>query len=282
MVAGTGLGLTIGRELVRLMGGELYVKSTVGKGSTFWFDIPLPEALEGKAATPLEKQYIVGYEGERRKILVVDDRWENRLILVNLLVPLGFDVLEATDGRDALQKASEFEPDLIFTDLVMPGLDGFEVTHQIRNSAKLRHIKVIAVSASLSLSPQEITSETGLDGFMLKPVQLSEVFKALETHLDLEWVYKTREESVLPDRDEQQQRDNVFVAPPLSELSILYKFAHGGDIRRIRAQLDHIEQLDQRYDPFVREVRQLAKRFQIRQIRELVQHYLEQYPGNDV
>src|SRR5919199_3130810 len=116
---GTGLGLAISRQLVQMMGASLNVLSTLGKGSVFWLDLDLPEVDQGADVGKVDERPIIGFKGSKRKVLVVDDKWTNRSVLVNLLEPLGFEVVEATDGLDGLAKAPEFQPDLILMDLVM-------------------------------------------------------------------------------------------------------------------------------------------------------------------
>ena len=106
------IGLVISRQLVQMRVGKLNVKSTLGKGTTFSLDLDLPEVSHHANITNIEENNIVGFKGARRKVLVVDDKWPNRSVLVNLLEPIGFEVVEATDGLDALSKASEFKPDL--------------------------------------------------------------------------------------------------------------------------------------------------------------------------
>jgi len=271
-IEGTGLGLTITRKLVRLMGGELYVKSSPGKGSTFWFDIALPE-VSGWTESKLSNDYpVIGYTGEKRKILVVDDRWENRVVLLNLLSPLGFEVSEACDGPDGLRKATDIRPDLIFMDIVMPGTDGIEITRQIRNSPDLSRIKVIIISASSSRSPKDIIMESGCDDFLSKPVEIKDVFRILETYLEIEWIYKEKSES----RTRQgPEPESVFVKPPRSELESLHKAARSGNIAEIRRQLDILGNSDGQYALFVKEIRRLAGTFQIRQIRKAIETCME-------
>ncbi|MCA1993272.1 MAG: PAS domain S-box protein, partial [Coleofasciculus sp. S288] len=145
---GTGLGLAISRKLVRMMGSELFVKSTPGQGSVFWFELELPEVAGWTEPDRAIERPIIGFKGKTRKVLVADDNPENRSVLVNLLCPLGFDVAEAIDGDDCLRKAAEFRPDVVLMDLVMPKLNGFEATQQLRQSPDFNEIVVIAASAS--------------------------------------------------------------------------------------------------------------------------------------
>ncbi|HBE19223.1 MAG TPA: serine/threonine protein kinase, partial [Cyanobacteria bacterium UBA11367] len=110
---GTGLGLAISQKIVELMGGEIKVKSTLGQGSVFWFDLDLPQLEQWIDTSQTEERNIIGFKGEKSKILVVDDKRSNRAVLVNLLSPLGFEIIEAVDGQDCLNKAIEFKPDCI-------------------------------------------------------------------------------------------------------------------------------------------------------------------------
>jgi PAS domain S-box-containing protein len=103
-VGGTGLGLTISQKLAKLMGSTLQVKSKLGSGSIFWVDLDLPEVPESTEIATGKERNIIGFKGEKRKVLVVDDKGENRSFLVNLLEPLGFEIVEATDGCDCLNK----------------------------------------------------------------------------------------------------------------------------------------------------------------------------------
>lgn len=129
---GSGLGLTISQQLVRLMGSELYVKSTIGQGSTFWFDLSLVVVpAETSGQTTLARP-LIGYAGERRKIMLVDDNAENRAFLRDLLAPLGFDLQETANGYDALEIARNWQPHVILMDLRMSPMDGFETTQAIR------------------------------------------------------------------------------------------------------------------------------------------------------
>jgi signal transduction histidine kinase len=131
-VAGTGLGLPISRQLVQLMGGTLHVSSQPGQGSMFWFEVELPVVGVAVNVTQALERNIIGYKGQRRKALVVDDKHFNRSVLVNLLRPLGFDVAEAKNGREGVERARDMYPDVIFMDLVMPVMTGAEAVQKLR------------------------------------------------------------------------------------------------------------------------------------------------------
>jgi CheY-like chemotaxis protein len=123
---GTGLGLAISQQIVQFMGGKIQVQSQLGIGSEFYFDLELPLVTDWIQQQTSVTERIIGYVGAQRRILVVDDRWENRSVIVNLLAPLGFVVIEAIDGQDGLDKMRAQLPDLVITDLSMPIMNGFK------------------------------------------------------------------------------------------------------------------------------------------------------------
>jgi len=157
-------------SLVALMGGELRVRSQVGVGSTFWFDLALPVVdARAEAVVAVERQ-IIGLRERQRTALVVDDHWENRAVLVDLLSPLGFAVMEARDGREGLARATECQPDAIIVDLIMPEMDDFELIRQLRASPLLQDTPVIATSASVYEEAHRRGLAAGGNAFLPKPM----------------------------------------------------------------------------------------------------------------
>ncbi|GET41262.1 hybrid sensor histidine kinase/response regulator [Microseira wollei] len=276
---GTGLGLAISQKIVELMGGEIKVKSTLGQGSVFWFDLDLPELEQWTDAPQTEQRNIIGFKGEKRKVLVVDDKWSNRAVLVNLLSPLGFEIIEAVDGQDCLKKAIEFEPDCILMDLVMPVMDGFEATRKIRQLTELKGVVVIATSASVFDRNQRQSFQAGCNDFISKPVGYEILLERLRVHLGLEWIYEEKEEVEKIKDENQQSLQTAIVPPPREQVNALLDLAMRGNIKAILERVALIEQLDEKFVPFVTEVRKLAKGFQVKQIREFLKAYL---PGNNI
>ncbi len=149
-VEGTGLGLAITQRIVGLMESEVVVRSELSQGSSFAFEVRLPAAQDwANTARSMAQGTVTGYEGERQTILVLDDRWENRSVLKNLLEPIGFEVIEANDGQEGIEKTLSAEPNLIITDLMMPVMDGFEFMLKLRSHPQLEHHTVIVSSASV-------------------------------------------------------------------------------------------------------------------------------------
>ncbi|RKZ52226.1 MAG: hypothetical protein DRR16_21400 [Candidatus Parabeggiatoa sp. nov. 3] len=188
-VQGTGLGLAISKKLVDMMGGVLQVESTLGQGTKFWLNIDLPEVSNENAQQP-EQRVIIGFEGTPRKILVVDDIKENRSLLVKLLSPLGFEIVEACNGVESVEKAQQLRPDLILMDLIMPEMDGFEATRQIRKYPQLKAVPIIAISASAFDFHQQQSQEAGCDDFIAKPFKTDVLMEKLHKYLNLKWIYK--------------------------------------------------------------------------------------------
>ncbi|MBD1938262.1 hybrid sensor histidine kinase/response regulator [Microcoleus sp. FACHB-68] len=279
---GTGLGLAISRQLVEMMGGEIQVQSCAGKGSIFFFDLDLQKVSKMENHLRFDEQTIIGFKGDKRKLLVVDDKWENRSILAGLLQPLGFEIAEATNGHECLEKTMQFQPDLILTDLVMPVMDGFEATRRIRKSPELAKIIVIATSASVFDFEQQKSWDAGCDDFLLKPIRSEELLEKLQRHLKLEWVYEETPDEK-PKKAENVQdsglnNEGSMVIPPAEEIAILWDLVMMGDLRGIQDQATRLKELDTQYIPFATELQQLAKGFKLKEIRE----FLNKIQGNAV
>jgi signal transduction histidine kinase len=190
--SGTGLGLVICRQFVRLMGGDVEVRSRPGEGSLFAFEIVAP-AVEPAAAVPPANRVVDGYAGVRRRVLVIDDVADHRALLAGMMQPLGFDVTEAAGGDDGLTRAVAQPPDLILMDIVMPDLNGLEAIRRLRKLPGLRHVPIVAISASAGAEDRRQAIEAGAQAFLAKPVDRKALLDQAAALLSLNWVRRDDE-----------------------------------------------------------------------------------------
>ncbi len=272
--AGTGLGLTISRQLVELMGGQLQVSSELGKGSTFWFEATFSVVQQVTAQDKLrEQRRIVGYQGQRRHILIVDDKEENRLVLQNMLEPLGFEITLGEDGQQEVELAQQIKPDCILTDLVMPVKTGFEAVKEIRQIPDIQDVIIIAISASVLEMDRKQSQIVGCEAFLPKPVDEPKLLDLLQEYLELDWIYEDVEESSSPITSEVAAAQTL-IAPPPEEMEILYELAMLGSMKKIRQRAIYLTELDEQYGPLAAKLQELAQRFQEKAIVNLIEQYL--------
>ncbi len=291
---GTGLGLAISQRLAQLMGSQIQVESTLGQGSRFWLDLVLADAHDEEGlAIGLDGRRILGYEGEQRYILVVDDRWENRSVLREMLQPLGFSILEAANGQEALafwdQSENVSQPrrmDLIITDLAMPVMGGLELIRRIRATSTGDSIKILVSSASVSEHDRRVSLQSGGDDFLPKPVQREELLVHLHRLLDLNWIYASQSEALRDTSSAQlslsleRQKGStppieVWIYPSQIELQDLLDLARRGNVREITKRAEWMVGEDPRLAPFGQKVLELAQGFRLQSIRELIKQGLE-------
>ncbi|GAK53765.1 multi-sensor signal transduction multi-kinase [Candidatus Moduliflexus flocculans] len=190
---GTGLGLPISQRFVQLMGGDIRIESEVGRGSCFTFTIParLIGNME-KFSTP-QLRRVTGIVPDQPcyKILIVDDHAESRALLRNLLTPLGFEIQEAQDGYAAFEISQRWQPDMIWLDVCMPVLDGYETARRIRESEQTtgKHVAIIATSAASGMNDQATALACGCDGFLQKPLKNAEIFDMIQAFLHVQFLY---------------------------------------------------------------------------------------------
>ncbi|MCB0043954.1 MAG: response regulator [Caldilineaceae bacterium] len=283
---GTGLGLPLSRQIVQMMGGDLHVESPIhpssvntqgetvgGPGSVFWFEVSLP-VVNRLAHVPLASHDVVGYRGERRKILIVDDKQYNRMVLINMLEPLGFTAISADNGREGIAQTTAQQPDLILMDLVMPVMTGFAATKQIRQNSDTKDIPIIAVSASVLDKDHQRSLEFGCQDFLPKPIEIDRLLKIMQEQLDLEWLYAEGED-VADGVDEDAFDEDALIPPPAADLEALYKLARMGNMRRIEAWASELERQDAKYTPFTTHLRDLAEEYQDDKILALVERFVK-------
>jgi len=284
---GTGLGLSITQRLIQLMDGTLKIESTLGKGTTLFISLPLPIVENVEVPSLHTKPTIVGFKGAVRKVIVSDDKWENRTVIAHLLTDLGFDVLEASDGQECLDLLYKSNPDVIITDLVMPIVDGFETVRQIRKAG--RTLPVIATSASIFEFDQQKSFESGFDAFLEKPIHMDELLQNLHDLLNIEWIYEQQTEQDEIDIDvvaaktgvthipKQQTVSNVAAVSQHTDISPtqvkhLIELAEMGDVHEILAE---IETLRSTSPELAEQLYQFADNFDTDSIAELMKQHLD-------
>ncbi|SAL17346.1 PAS/PAC sensor hybrid histidine kinase [Caballeronia udeis] len=270
---GTGLGLAISREFVRAMDSEIHVESEIGRGSLFWFELMPATTLRSGPSREPAARVASGYEGPRRKVLVIDDVAVNRTVIGELLRRLGFEIVEAANGRDGLEKAQSERPALVITDIVMSGMDGLETTRRLRQTPGLADVPIIAVTASPSGVDERRSLAAGVNAFLPKPVDFGLLLARIGTLLKLEWTYAARGHSPpcpCPD---------MPAAVPAAQMDELHRLARLGNMRDIIAWADGISLIDPQCEPFAAYLRGLARGYQSKAILRLVEHYLEARPA---
>jgi PAS domain S-box-containing protein len=191
MGQGTGLGLAISRQFVRLMGGDVRVTSQVNQGTTFCFDLPvtLASPLEILPTLPTKRVVRIAPHQPNYRILVVDDRQENRDLMVRLLNIVGFETNTATNGEEAIAQWQTWHPHLIWMDMRMPVMDGYEAARRIRAQDHAHTTKIIALTASAFEEQQVSILAAGCDDLVCKPYKESVIFEKITKHLGTQYLY---------------------------------------------------------------------------------------------
>ncbi|MDM8530466.1 ATP-binding protein [Anaerolineales bacterium HSG25] len=266
---GTGLGLAITKQLVELMGGNLQVRSQLGQGTTFWFEINLPFVEMDEPMMHSTNETIVGYQGARRKVLIVDDIVSNRTMLVGLLEPLGFGLTTAENGLDGIAQAKQYQPDIILTDLVMPEMDGFGLIKGVQAESEIADTPILILSAS-SFDKQQWNEAIQLsDGFLNKPFAVNDLFDMMASCLNLEW-------EMVTETDKANDEATEMIIPPVEELKTLHGLAQRGSMKKVRQWVQYIIEMDEQYRPFANQVMALAKAYEGQEIEKLAEQYLSE------
>jgi signal transduction histidine kinase/CheY-like chemotaxis protein len=285
-VEGTGLGLSITQKLVEMMGGNLQVESILGQGSIFWMALDLPVTWHKIITEKLEKPLIIGYQPQKPElptkksettayqILVVDDKWENRVVLIDMLTALGFELIEALNGQEALEKATASLPHLIIMDLMMPIMNGFEATRKMRQVPQLQKIPIIVASASVFEYHRLDSLKAGCNAFLDKPIQNEKLLDLIQQYLNLQWIYE-EPATTLKINQSNETLAQSLIGPSAEQASTLLDFAMIGDVSSILQQMEQLEQHDAQLKSFAHHVKELANNFELEKIRQFTQKYLE-------
>jgi CheY-like chemotaxis protein len=267
--SGTGLGLAISRAFVCLMGGDISVSSQPGKGSIFRFEINIEEGREGALPKKEESHRVAGLRsGQKRyRVLIADDRDDNRMLLAEMLGRVGFDVRGVENGAQAVLEFETWQPDLILMDTRMPVMDGYEAIRRIRARADGKAVRIISVTASAFDEDRKKALEIGADDFLGKPFREDVLLEKIKALLAVDYVY-TDEPSVL--KPEQEAAGEVWreraAALPATLINQLHDATLAADLARI---LELIEQVEKHNVSVAGRMRSLAKDFDYRNLLEM-------------
>ncbi|HXW00657.1 MAG TPA: response regulator, partial [Anaerolineae bacterium] len=273
---GTGLGLPISRKFIQLLGGDITVNSQVGQGTIFTFHIQAQPATQSEIVNQKSKivNRVIALEPGQPpyRILVVDDKWANRQLLLKLLNPLGFEMREAQNGQEALEVWQEFAPHLIWMDMRMPVMDGFEATRRIKARSNGQATAIIALTASSLEEERAIILSAGCDDFVRKPFREAEIFELMSKYIGVRYVY----EAVSPAGEDASLRPQVSLenlrskigALPLDLQMQLKEGTELGDLEIIEGIITEIR----RCDPALGEtLGRLANNFEYDRMLSLIQ-----------
>ncbi len=240
---GTGLGLPISRKFVELMGGEITVSSQVGYGTIFKFVIKVStvNATDIENKQPTRRVVALEPNQPRYRILVVDDKWSNRQLLLRLLNPIGFEIQEASNGKEAIEMWESFEPHLIWMDMRMPVMDGYEATRYIKSQLKGQATAILALTASTLEEERAVILSTGCDDFVRKPFREQVIFDKIAEYLAVRYVY---EELSSPRSNVVQTGltlQEVLASMPLKWVNQLYEAADLIDNEQVLQLLQQLE-----------------------------------------
>ncbi len=252
---GSGLGLTISRQFVHLMGGDISATSQLGQGSCFLFDVQVrlapPEAVDAWLTRPRLRVIDIEADQPTYRLLIAEDSPTNRELLSRLLVPIGFDVRETSNGQEAIEVWQRWQPHVIWMDMRMPIVDGYEATRRIKATPEGQKTIVIALTASAFEEDREKILNAGCDDFLRKPFREEDLFDLLAKHLGVRYVYEEQEPPLLTEAFGQpsRQEDDSVLARRLASLPAewvtdLQRATTLGDLRLILQTVDLIRERD--------------------------------------
>ena len=247
------------------MGGGLHVQSQLGQGSTFSFSLNLPlEPAQIEKTDDVALPFHRVIDGESPRLLVVDDNLENRILVEDMLGPLGFEVVSSPGAAHGLALALAQPFAAVITDLVMPEMDGFELIRALRGQPATAHLLIVATSASVFPEDEIRSIQAGADLFLPKPIVLRHLLRVLDERLHLVW---RGQPAVVENTPQIEVRADASMWPSAEQLAQLLDFAQAGDVVSLRREAALLGQ-QTGLDPFVTQLRTYTQNFEMRRLAE--------------
>jgi len=244
---GTGLGLPISSKFVQLMGGDITVSSEVGRGTVFTFDIQceLADSMDKHQSKVFNRVVALEPNQPRYRILIVDDKQDNRQLLIKLLNPLGFEIREANNGLKAIKIWEEWEPHLICMDMLMPVMDGYEAAKRIKNEKGEVKTVIIAITASAFEEERTVVLSSGCDDFVRKPFREEDIYGMMRKHLGVRFVYELSSKAAGSEqRAKEAFKPEALTTLPSEVLIQLEQASIQGDSATIERVIEDIRAYD--------------------------------------